>query len=166
MATLAIEKIPPPPLKKKLLAWAPTVAWLTMIAFFSTDTFSAEHSRGILERIIVWLHGPISRAHLEMLNVIVRKTAHFTVYGFLSLLAYYSWRATLPRRAGWTFIWSVLALLVTLVAASGDEFHQMFVPSRGPSIHDVQLDMMGAMFVQVLLATFAFRRPSPRLPGN
>lgn len=166
MATIAVPKIPPPPLKKKLLAWLPTVVWLGMIAFFSTDTFSAEHSGSILEKIIRALHGPISRAHLEMINMIVRKTAHFTVYGFLSLLAYYSWRATLPRSAGWTWIWSLLALLVTLLAASGDEFHQMFVPSRGPSVHDVQLDMMGAMFVQVLLATFTWRPAGPKLPSN
>jgi len=166
LATIAIQKIPPPPFKKKLLAWLPTVIWLGMIAFFSTDTFSAEHTGSILEKIIRALYGPISPAHFEMLHVFVRKTAHFTVYGFLSLLAYYSWRTTLPRRAGWTFIWSLLALLITLLAASGDEFHQMFVPSRGPSVRDVQLDMMGAMFVQVLLATFTWRRHAPKLPGD
>lgn len=166
MATLAIQKIPPPPLKKKLLAWLPTIAWLAMIAFFSTDTFSSAHTVGILEKIIRAIYGPVSPTRLWMINAFVRKTAHFTVYGFLSLLAYYSWRTTLPRRSGWVFTWSLLALLVTLIAASGDEFHQMFVPSRGPSVYDVMLDMMGATFVQILLATFFWRRPSQKMPGN
>jgi len=166
LATLAIQKTPPPPFKKKLLAWLPTVAWLAMIAFFSTDTFSSEHTGSILEKIVRALYGPISPAHFEMLHHFVRKTAHFTVYGFLSLLSYYSWRATLPRRSGWTFIWSLLALLVTLVAASGDEFHQRFVPSRGPSVYDVLLDMMGATFVQILLATFAGRYPVRNQPKS
>jgi len=142
------------------------MAWLAMIAFFSTDTFSSEHTGSILERIIRAIYGPVSQAHFQMIHVFVRKSAHFTVYGFLSLLAYYSWRATLPRRAPWTFIWSALALLLTLLAASSDEFHQIFVPSRGPSVRDVLLDMMGAMFVQILLATFASRRPSLKHTGN
>lgn len=137
-----------------------------MIAFFSTDTFSSEHTGSILEKIVRALYGPISPAHFEMLHHFVRKTAHFTVYGFLSLVAYFSWRTTLPRRSGWAFIWSLLALLVTLVAASGDEFHQRFVPSRGPSVYDVMLDMMGAMFVQILLATFAGRHPARNLPKS
>lgn len=137
-----------------------------MIAFFSTDTFSSEHTGSILEKIVRALYGPISPAHFKMLHVFVRKTAHFTVYGFLSLLAYHSWRTTVPRRSGWIFTWSLLALLVTLAAASLDEFHQMFVPSRGPSVYDVLLDMMGATFVQILLATFAQRRPSHKIPGN
>lgn len=162
MATIAIQKIPPPPFKKKLLAWLPTIAWLGMIAFFSTDTFSAEHTGNILDKIVRAIYGPMSPAHFKMLHVFIRKTAHFTVYGFLSLVAYYSWRGTLPRRARWTFIWSVLALLVTLAAGSADEIHQIFVPSRGPSVYDVLLDLAGAMFVQILLATFT--RLEPALP--
>lgn len=161
MATLAIEKIPPAPFRKKLVAWLPTLVWLAMIAMFSTDTFSSEHTGSVLEKIVRAVYGPISPAHLKILNILVRKTAHFCVYGFLSLVAYFSWRSTLPRRARWTFTWSLLALLITLVAASLDEFHQVFVPSRGPSVYDVLLDMMGGMFVQILLATFAGRRRPP-----
>lgn len=125
-----------------------------MIAFFSTDTFSSEHTGSILEKIIRAVYGNVSHEHFRMIHIFVRKTAHFTVYGLLSLLAFYSWRATLPRRARWTFTWSILALLVTLVAGSLDEFHQIFVPSRGPSPYDVMLDVMGAMFVQIVLASF------------
>src|SRR5215472_3323691 len=130
-----------------------------MIAFFSTDTFSSEHTGGILEKIIHAFYGQIAPAHLKLINILVRKTAHFSVYGLLSLVAYYSWRITVPRPARWTFTWSLLALLLTLAAASLDEFNQMFVPSRGPSVYDVLLDMMGAAFVQVLIASFARLRP-------
>lgn len=130
-----------------------------MIAFFSTDTFSARHTASILEKIIRAIYGEISAYHFKILHIFVRKAAHFTVYGTLSLSAYYSLRATLPRRPRWTFTWSGLALLLTLLAASLDEFHQAFVPSRGPSVYDVLLDMMGAMFVQILIASFTRSRP-------
>lgn len=162
MATLVISKTAPPPRKRKLIGWLPTLAWLGLIVCLSTDTFSSEHTGAILEKIIRAVYGEISPAAFTMIHVVVRKTAHFTVYGLLSLFSYYSWRITLPRPSRWTFTWSLLALLLTLCAASLDEFHQRFIPSRGPSVHDVMLDMMGAMFVQILIAGFARFRPLER----
>lgn len=161
MPALVLQKTAPAPPKSKLIAWLPTMIWLAMIAYFSTDTFSAEHTGSILEKIIRAVYGNISHEHFRMIHVFVRKTAHFTVYGLLSLLAFYSWRATLPRRARWTFIWAVLALLTVVMAGSLDEIHQIFVPSRGPSPYDVMLDTMGALFVQVLIATFLRPQSSP-----
>lgn len=155
MTTLVLQKTAPAPLKSKLIAWLPTLLWLVMIAFFSTDTFSAEHTGSILEKVIRAVYGNISQEHFRMLHFLVRKAAHFSVYGFLSLVAFYSWRATLPRRARWTFTWALLALLVAAMAGSLDEIHQLFVPSRGPSPYDVMLDTMGALFVQILIASFS-----------
>ena len=132
----------------------PTLLWLSAIAFFSTDVFSARHTESILLRLIHLVYGSISYRHFNVIHVFVRKAAHFSVYSLLSLMSFYSWRATLPGRRRWEFKWSGLALALTLLAASLDEFHQGFVPSRGPSVHDVVLDMMGAVFVQVLIASF------------
>lgn len=132
----------------------PTLLWLSAIAVFSTDLFSARHTESILLRLIHLVYGNISYRHFNVIHVFVRKAAHFSVYGFLSLMSFYSWRATLPGRRRWEFKWSGLALALTLLAACLDEFHQGFVPSRGPSVHDVVLDMMGAVFVQVLIASF------------
>ena len=90
----------------------------------------------------------------DTVHFFIRKTAHFTAYGALSIFAYFSWRATLPSRVRWRFQWSGLALLTVLITASLDEFHQSFVPSRTASPHDVLLDMMGALFFQTLIASF------------
>ena len=166
MATSVVQNTAPVSLRNKLIAWLPTVACLSMIAFFSTDTFSSKHTASILERIIRAIYGEISFDHFTLIHVFVRKAAHFTVYGTLSLSAYFSWRATLPRRSRWSFIWAGLALLLTLAAASFDEFHQSFVPSRGPSAYDVMLDMMGAMFVQTLIATWTRFHPTTRSPQS
>jgi VanZ family protein len=155
LSTLVLQKTAPAPQKNKLIAWLPTILWLGMIAFFSTDTFSAEHTGSILEKIIRAVYGNVSPEHFRIIHIFVRKAAHLTVYGLLSLFAFYSWRATLPRRTNWAFLWCILALLVTLIAGSYDEIHQIFVPSRGPSPYDVMLDMMGGMFVQILIASFS-----------
>jgi VanZ family protein len=134
-----------------------------MIGGFSTDTFSSVHTGDILMKIIHAVYGPISHQTFTFIHAYVRKAAHFTVYGILSGLAFYSWRASLPARLRWTFKWSGLALALTLIAACLDEFHQSFVPSRTASPRDVLLDMMGAMFVQIVIASFT---ELPRLRGE
>ena len=126
-----------------------------MIALFSTDSFSANHTGSILLKILRAIHVNLSAHQFYVVHFLTRKGAHFTVYGILSGFAFFSWRLTLPRPVRWALIWSALALLLTLVVASSDEFHQSFIPSRGPSVFDVLLDMCGAVFVQILIAAFA-----------
>ena len=154
MATSVIPTPVTPPLRIRILAWLPTLLWLAAIASFSTDAFSARHTESVLARIIHLFYGRISYHSFNIIHVFVRKAAHFSVYGLLSLVSFYSWRVTFPGRLRWEFKWSALALLLTLLASSLDEFHQSYVPSRGSSIHDVALDMLGAMFVQTLIAGF------------
>jgi len=139
---------------RKLLPWLPTLLWLSVLTAFSTDTFSAEHTGAVLMKIVRALYGGISARQFQALHFLVRKAAHFFSYGILGVFAFYSWRASLPARPRWTPRWSALALLLTLVAAAMDEFHQSFVASRTSSPRDVLLDMMGAAFFQVMIASF------------
>jgi VanZ family protein len=152
--------------RRKLVLWLPTLAWLCLLTVFSTDSFSAEHTGSILWKVVHWGYGGITQRQFEVLHFFVRKAAHFTFYGILSVFAYYSWKATLPARRIWTFRWSGLALATTLIAGSLDEFHQSFVPSRTASSHDVLLDVTGALFFQILIAAFAGGgrggKPAPR----
>jgi VanZ family protein len=147
---------------RKLLSWLPTLLWLCLLAAFSTDTFSAEHTGSILLRIVHVLYPRITFDQFAMLHFFVRKMAHFTFYGMLSVWAYYSWKTTLPSSKNWTFRWCALALAVTLVGGSLDEFHQSFVPSRTASPRDVMLDVLGACFFQLAIAAWAWRRSRVR----
>jgi VanZ family protein len=143
--------------RRKLRYWVPTLLWLCLLAAFSTDTFSAEHTGRILWKIVHLFFPGISSGHFNTLHFLVRKTAHFTSYGLLSFFAFFSWRATLPRLERWTIRWCNLALLLTLLAASLDEFHQTFLPSRTASVRDVLLDMLGAFFFQIVITIFVRR---------
>jgi VanZ family protein len=137
---------------RKLRAWIPTLLWLCVLAFFSTDTFSAEHTGSVLLKILHALFGTRFDEQFEQIHFLVRKSAHFCSYGFLGALAFFSWRATLPAPPRWTLRWSLLGLLVGVTAGALDEFHQRFVPSRGPSLRDVLIDTMGAVFFQLAIA--------------
>jgi VanZ family protein len=137
---------------RKLRAWIPTLLWLCVLAFFSTDTFSADHTGTMLWKILHALFGTRFDEQFQDIHFFVRKSAHFCSYGFLGALAFFSWRATLPARPLWTFRWSLLGLLTAMTAGSLDELHQIFVPSRGPSLRDALIDTMGGIFFQLLIA--------------
>jgi VanZ family protein len=126
--------------------------WLGVLAAFSTDVFSAEHTGNILTKMLHALFGTISSHQFQHIHFLIRKSAHFCSYGLLGALAFFSWRATLPSLPRWTFRWSALALLLAITAAALDEFHQSFVPSRTSSIHDVFLDFIGAVVFQLAIA--------------
>ena len=146
----------------KLAAWLATLAWLGAIAAFSTDTFSSAHTGSILKKIIEAVYGPISYHQFEQFHFFIRKAAHFTVYGILSWLAFLAWRSTLPAPRRWTLGWSGLAMTVVFVAASLDEFHQTFIPSRTGSSRDVMLDLISAIFFQIVIAVFLRERQRDR----
>lgn len=145
-------------MRRKLLWWLPTIVWLCLQASFSTDAFSAENTGSILWRIVHAIYGGISPHQFEVLHFLIRKGAHFTTYGLLSVFAFFSWRATVPRPARWSFRWSGLAVLLAGVAGSLDEFHQVFVPSRTASPRDALLDAIGAVCFQIVLALILRRR--------
>lgn len=84
----------------------------------------------------------------------MRKSAHLIVYATLSALWF---RAQRGPRLGWQAKWALLALLVSMLVALGDEFHQSFVPSRGGSPWDAVLDSFGALLAQVAIFRFARR---------
>lgn len=76
------------------------------------------------------------------LNFLWFKSAHLLVYATLGTLVFICWRQFLPDLK-WkqTF---VLTLLVVLILATHDEWHQSFVPGRTPALRDVLIDLLGA----------------------
>jgi len=76
----------------------------------------------------------------------VRKCAHLTEYAILALLI---WRALRKPLGGgpprpWLWAHARLTLLIVLLYAATDEFHQVFVPSRQGTVEDVLIDTCGA----------------------
>lgn len=162
LSTTALPEPVPAAPSRKLRAWLPTLLWLCVLAIFSTDIFSAEHTGSVLQKIIHVLFGPISHHRFEQIHFLIRKAAHFCSYGLLGAFAFFSWRATLPapgcRR--WMLRWALLGMLTAFAAGSLDEFHQSFVPSRTSNFHDVLLDTAGAVFFQLVIAIY-LRRKDP-----
>ena len=140
--------------------WLPALAWTALIFLFSTAEFSAEQTGSILRLLLEWLSPGLPEPRFELIHLLIRKAAHLTVYAALSLLWF---RAQRGPRSGWQPGWASLALLISVLVAIADEYHQSFDPTRTATPWDVLLDTFGALLVQATLALLA--RRSPQAPA-
>jgi len=131
-----------------LRAWWPALLWAGVIFVMSTDSFSAEHTISVFERILYWLDRSITRAQIDLIDHFIRKTAHFSEYFVFCLLLY---RGVRGARAGWRWSWGVTALFLAAGYSALDEIHQAFVASRHASPYDSLIDSSGAFFAMLLL---------------
>ncbi len=137
--------------------WLPVGIWLAVIFFASTRTFTPDHTSALIEPVIRFFFPSASEEHVYKWNLFVRKCGHVVEYAILALLLA---RTTLAIRftRRWWFFWS-FGLLV-MVAAS-DEFHQLFVPGREGSIHDVLIDSTAGFVALGIVALFRGRLTAP-----
>ena len=131
-----------------LRAWWPALLWAGVIFAMSTDSFSPEHTRSVLERIQLWIDPSMTAAQFEIIHHFIRKTAHFSEYFVFGLLLY---RGVRGARAGWRWSWGVTALFLAAGYSALDEIHQAFVASRHASPYDSHIDSSGAFFAMLLL---------------
>jgi hypothetical protein len=58
--------------------WLPVLLMIGAMYYASTDVFSGENTRNVIERIVLWFK-PHTREHtLQQINYAARKLAHFT----------------------------------------------------------------------------------------
>jgi VanZ family protein len=140
------------------MRWSTTLAWAGLIFYLSTGTFGGSFTEWLLTEVLRILHLTISDRTFAVLHFLLRKGAHLTEYAIFALLLYSSllkdeteaWR---PRTA-------LVSVLITGLYSLSDEFHQSFVPGRGPSLKDCALDTAGAILAMlgVYLLTRLHRR--------
>lgn len=149
---------------KRIIAWLLCLLWMGVIFWFSAmpGDQSAEQSGlivALLTRALVFVGVRPQAIDLDLLSLLVRKSAHMTEYAVLFFLLRRALRLSGARHPGLT------ALPLCVLYAAGDEFHQSFTEARGPSPVDVGIDTAGALLMWGLLALserlFARRRPAP-----
>ena len=135
--------------RSRLWRYAPLAGWIAFIFFASTGAMSASNTSRIIAPLFRWLFPSITEAQLLLVHFTVRKTAHFTEYAILALLAA---RAFLPstrqvlRRHPF-----VAALALVAAVALLDEYNQSFNAARTGTIWDSLLDLTGGATALVAL---------------
>ena len=135
---------------RKIISVLVVAAWMTVIFSFSAqpDTESSAISGHVSYRIVeVWNqtfqldHTTAEMEQIaETIEYPVRKCAHMSEYAILALLF-----LQLLDAFGMKKKRAVIALVLTAVYASTDEFHQLFVPGRAGKVTDVLIDSTGAL---------------------
>lgn len=93
-------------------------------------------------------------------DLILRKIAHVVEFGLLTVFYWRSATATWPD-ARWRKV-LVSCFAGAVLYAISDEFHQSFVPGRGPSAWDVCIDAAGAAVAAVTIGAYARKREASR----
>jgi VanZ family protein len=119
-------------LKKTLLRWLPALVIMLVIFAFSNTPNTHLPQFGIIDTL-------------------VKKASHMLGYGLLAVAYWFGLRFEKSR---W---W--LAVLLAVIYALTDEFHQSFVPGRHPSYVDVFVfDGGGALLAVALVTYFRMKR--------
>ena len=117
---------------------------MCLIFTASTDLGSPARSSRIIGPLLRWFKPDVTPETIDVVQTIVRKGGHAAGYAMLALLLWRALRLINPPSTAWSPKTAKLAVLIAFIYASSDEFHQIFVPSRGASIWDVLLDTTGA----------------------
>jgi VanZ family protein len=83
-------------------------------------------------------------------DFLVKKGGHAIGYAMLGLSYFYA----LPRRLNAGYRWA-LALMMAVLFALSDEFHQSFVQGRTSSLRDVMIDGTSAAITVALAAIYS-----------
>ena len=131
-------------LRPFLKYWLPVLIWMALIFSASSDSHSYEHSSLFVEPFLHWLFPRMSQSWVEVIHLIIRKCAHFTEYANLALLLWRALRQPVKHDSRlWNWQEVRLTLLVVMLYAATDEFHQSFVSTRTALVSDVFIDTTG-----------------------
>jgi len=141
--------------RQRLWRYGPLLLWILFISFASTSEFSAANTSQIVRPILLWLFPNISEARLAAIHFLTRKVAHFSEYAVLAFLAR---RAFITSSSAFIHRYRFqIGLLLVVVYALLDEYHQSFVPSRTSSIYDSAIDVAGGITVLLLFKLYRKR---------
>ncbi len=118
--------------------------WMVVIFIFSQQPASI--SSGQSSVFVEQLHHIVPSIDQQLLTFIIRKSAHIFAYFILGILLFNAlWRAELRKRP------TMLSIIICVLYAASDEFHQLFVSGRSGEIRDIIIDSIAASIGIVLI---------------
>ena len=84
----------------------------------------------------------IQASSFDLLDFLIKKTAHFVEYFILTLLLSFSFKKTTSFSLVRILVYSVT---IAMIYAISDEGHQTFVPGRDGRLRDVIIDTTGIL---------------------
>jgi len=123
--------------------WGPVILWMALIFTFSTDWFAAPNTSSFFGPLLSWLIPGISAETIQIVHAALRKLGHWTEYFTLAILLGTACKDQWPKQTRRSRF--IATVMIAILYAISDEWHQSFVPSRGASAIDVTIDACGAI---------------------
>ena len=125
--------------KRIIINWILLILWIIIIFFMSHQPAEVSNQQSDLIIQIFNKIGLDLNSYLGSLaTFIIRRTAHFTEYFILYILANNVLRYYFSDKKKRIYI-----LIFVLIYAISDEVHQYFVPGRAMALRDVLIDFSG-----------------------
>lgn len=142
--------------KKRILSIIPALSMMIIIFCFSSQTAetSSESSYSIATEITNLIGRPDS---VFVVETIIRKLAHCFEYALLAVCISFHFSIAQYKYCN-RFL---SAMIVTVLYATTDEIHQLFVPGRSGQLRDVFIDSIGAL-MGCLLFSYIFNKIKKR----
>ena len=131
---------------KKIISIILVLICMTVIFCFSATPADESdlQSKGIIYKIAEKLQGKKAEEieNIDMLNHLIRKFAHASIYFLLCILVMNS--IVQIKNNNFKFIFILSGIGICFLYACTDEFHQLFVEGRAGQFTDVLIDTFGA----------------------
>ncbi|MDO4467409.1 MAG: VanZ family protein [Bacillota bacterium] len=116
--------------------------FITLIIMFFIFFFSSQngqqssHTSGLFTTLVLNIFPFLDK---NTLSFLIRKAAHFAIFGFLGYSLYKIEERTLYK-----------PLIISFFYACSDEIHQLFVNNRAGQFRDVLIDTCGALIFIII----------------
>lgn len=160
--------------KRVLISWILLALWMALIFILSAQ--NADKSSGTSGSILTAIFNIIYPGFkamnpadqfiiLELYQGIIRKSAHFFLFGILGVLAVNAYKSLRIRKNS---LVAVLSFATCVAYAISDEIHQKFVPGRSCEILDILIDSAGSLlFIAIsMLIMVLVKNEQKSIQGN
>lgn len=130
--------------QRKILSWTAVGLWMALIFYLSHQSgeSSSDLSIGVMKIVLSVITFVIpTDFDVNQFHLFIRKSAHFFAYFILGVLVINA----LKRDDSFRWMEFGYAVIICVVYAMLDEFHQTFIPGRSGEVRDVIIDGFGSL---------------------
>lgn len=110
-----------------------------MVIIFTMSSFNSIESANQSNYIVNIISNVLNINNIELLNLIIRKLAHYIEYLILGILVINMFiKNNIPQSY-------LISIIFCIIYATSDEIHQLFVPGRACQIKDILIDSIGSI---------------------
>jgi VanZ family protein len=143
-------------MRRKIVKWLLVITWMVVIFVFSNQNGDqSSHNNRFVVEVLKNIGINLDSILGSIDNYLIRKLAHMTEYFILFHLLY---NALCDKYNFWKA--SLVSIVVIFIYACSDEYHQSFIPGRGPSFKDVMIDTSGGGIALIVRIFTRYKRTS------